>query len=658
MRFYTRKLLMFKQVSILMLLALCSAHSIAEKKKQIPVSAFNQMPIVQQPTISPDGKNIAVITNQGDKTQVAIVPFEDKRAMKVILALGGEKYRIDELNWANNERILVTVSQPFRADQIQLRTTHIYSASIDGKDVIELKKRLGRKASVWDFYRSAPRLLSLLKKEKNHILVTINDKRDDYYSSVFKVDIRNGDFEKYLPNGKKITGWHVSRTGEILMAIGVDNNPNTDIEYIYTRKDSDSKWKKVKTFEAYKDETFSPVQYEPETNSIIVVSNHKLKKDALWRYSIGTGEYTLLGEAPGMLDIDGAVAVYEGDERKITGIRYTDHFSKRIYFDNQNEALNQQVKNIFKKSNLQAYLTGWDAQKQRFIISAVSDIKPPTFFLFDKSKAKITPWYGAYPKLLSHKMASVTPITFKARDGMDLNGYLTLPNDVKNPPLIVHPHGGPYGVRDKQYFDPFVQLFASRGYAVLQVNYRGSGGFGDEYQISGYEKWGKEMQTDLIDAVNWVKDNKLADTENSCIAGASYGGYAALAAGYQTPKQFKCIVSIAGVGDMDAQVKHWKRRGFRSYIDNVVNVEDESLKPISPVYFADKFQAPVLLIHGKVDQQVSYRQSEAMYEALKDADKKVELELFKFGTHHLNDAVNRKKAMGLMIEFIDEHLKS
>ena len=217
--------------------------------------------------------------------------------------------------------------------------------------------------------------------------------------------------------------------------------------------------------------------------------------------------------------------------------------------------------------------------------------------------------------------------------------------------------GGPYGVRDKQYFDPFVQLFASRGYAVLQVNYRGSGGFGNAFESAGYEKWGKEMQTDLIDAVNWVKENKLADTNNSCIAGASYGGYAALAAGYQTPKQFKCIVSIAGVGDMDAQLTHWERKNGKAYVDNIVNVDGKSLKPISPQYFADKFEAPVLLIHGKVDQQVGYLQSQNMYKALKKADKDVELELFKYGTHHLNDAVNRKKAMGLMIEFIDEHLK-
>jgi len=648
---------MFKQVSILMLLTLFSAHSIAENKKQIPVSAFNKMPMVQQPTISPDGKNIAVITNQGDKTQVSIVPFNDKKSLSTILALGGEKFRIDSMAWANNERILVTVSQPLTIGKRRLRSVHTYSASIDGKDVFEIKKRVSKNVSAWESYASIPRLLSILRKEPNHVLMTINDKRDGYYSSVFKVDIRDGSFEKFIPNGKKIVGWYVNRTGEILMAIGVDDNPNTDIQYIYTRKDNKSPWLKVKEIESFKGDTFSPVQYEPETNSIIVVSDYKLNKKALWRFHIGTGDYTLLGQAPGMLDIDGAVTEFEGGERKVVGIRYTEHFSKRIYFDQNSQQLNQQIAGIFGKNGLQAYLTDWDNNKQRYIIASMSDNRPPKFFLFDKKDPKIVPWYGTYPALARENLAKVMPFDFQARDGMKLNGYITLPNGVSNPPLVVHPHGGPYGVRDKQFFDPFVQLFASRGYAVLQVNYRGSGGFGNAYETAGHEKWGYEMQTDLIDAVNWVKDNKLADTENSCIAGASYGGYAALAAGYQTPKQFKCIVSIAGIGNMNALRNIELRRGLKGFFKNAVGSENESLQPISPAFFADKFEAPVLLIHGKADTRVSYHQSISMHKALKEANKEAEIELFKYGTHYLNDAVNRKKAMNLMIEFIDEHLK-
>ncbi|MCJ8319633.1 MAG: alpha/beta fold hydrolase [Colwellia sp.] len=633
-----------------------SFQTIASKPAQIPVSSFNQMPVVQQPSVSPNGKNIAVITNRGEVTQVSISPFDKPQEMLPVVELGGEKYRIESINWANDERVLVTVTQPFKVSTLQVRTTHVYSVKIDGSDIIELKKR-SRKQTNWDFYRSSPRLLSTLVDEPNHVLMTIRDKRDDYYSSVFKVNITTGDFEKYLANNKKIVGWYFNDKGEVLMAIGIDDNYNTDIDYIYTRKDQKSDWKLIKKIEAYQDDTFSPVMFEPKTNSVIVISDHKLNKKALWRYFIDTQEYKLLGAAPDKLDIRSAITRLEGNGKKVVGYTYVKNFIKKVYFDQSNADLNQQVVNIFAKQGLQAFVYDWDKAENHYILYGVGDNKPGQFYLYNKSKQKISPWYGQYPSLSKHQLASVMPFTFKARDGMDLNGYLTLPNNVDNPSLIVFPHGGPYGVRDSQYFNPFVQLFASRGYAVLQVNYRGSGGFGNAYKTSGYAQWGKKMQTDLMDAVNWVKEMKLANIDNSCIVGASYGGYAALAAGYQTPKQFKCIVSIAGVGDMDDQVIHWKSRGHRSYIDNVVNESDESLAAISPIHHVKKFEAPVLLIHGRVDTRVSYHQSEDMYEALDDAGKEVKLKMFEWGTHNLDDSTNRQKAMGLMIEFVDQYLK-
>lgn len=574
------------------------------------------------------------------------------------MELGGEKYRIEDIAWANNERMIVTVSQPFKLFKQQYRTNHMYSISLDGQSVFELKKRGNKKQTELEFYRSRPHLLSILPKDSKHILVTINDARDDNYTSVFKVNVETGAFEKYVANTNKVIGWHVNRLGEVLMSVGTDDNHNTDFSYYYTRKTEQDKWQLVKKVEAFEDERFQPKLFEPETNSIIVSSDHKLNKLALWRYYIDSGEYELLGEAPGTLDIDGPIWQRNNDSYTIVGYRYTEHFSKRVYFDHNSQKVSQQLVGLFAKSGLKAGIYSQDEKKNRVIISALSDNKAPKFYLYDKAKAKISPWYGQFPGLNKAKLPSVKPFEFEARDKMKLNGYITLPEGISNPPLVVFPHGGPYGVRDYQYFDPFVQLMASRGYAVLQVNYRGSGGFGNDYQTTGYGEWGKTMQTDLVDAVNWVKEQKLADTDNACIAGASYGGYAALAAGYQTPKLYKCIVSIAGVGDMDAQINFWKRRGnAKSFVKNAVNESGDSMKPISPAFHAAKYEAPVLLIHGKVDTRVSYRQSEQMYDALKEAGKKVEIELFKYGTHHLNDATNRKKAMKLMVDFLDEHLK-
>ena len=169
-------------------------------------------------------------------------------------------------------------------------------------------------------------------------------------------------------------------------------------------------------------------------------------------------------------------------------------------------------------------------------------------------------------------------------------------------------------------------------------------------------QWGKKMQTDLLDAMQWVKESGKSNTDKACIVGASYGGYAALVAGFQTPDMFKCIISIAGVSNMEAQINHWERFGSDGYVDNAVSKDPDEMAEVSPINHVELFKAPVLLLHGQSDTRVSFYQSKVMYDALKDADKDVEYELFKFGTHHLNDAANRTKAMTMMETFLTKHL--
>ncbi|GLX79402.1 peptidase S9 [Thalassotalea insulae] len=651
---------MLRSVILILSLFIAASQAMA-KSQQIPLEYFNHLPAVEQPSISPDGKHIAVILNQAEFTQVAIVDYDNHSNVQVILQLGADKYRIDELDWANDERILVTVSQPYKIENYRLRTTHLYSASIDGKDVFELRQRASKGQSKLDFYFASPELLSLLQDDSEHVLVTINDRRDNNYSSVFKVNVTNGEFEKYLPNGNRIVNWGVTPKGGVLLAIGVDKDPDTDISYIYTRKDSTADWQLVKTRESYKTETFSPQLYDPVTNTIIVLSDHiedesKPRKTALWKYDIKQNKFVeLLGEAPDGYDVTGTITRLEGNERNIIGFTYNDGFVQRKYFNNTSDLLSQQIAQLFSKKGLTATLWDWDRAKNHYIVATVSDTKPVKFYLFDKQNKKLNPWYGQYPRLNKVQLTRVQPFYFEARDGMKLNGYLTLPENVKNPPVVLFPHGGPFA-RDSQYFNPFVQMFASRGYAVLQVNFRGSTGFGNDYETAGYLQWGKKMQTDLIDALDWVAEKKLANTESACIVGASYGGYAALVAGYQTPKRFKCIASIAGIADLTSQIDQWKRLGYRNYVTNAVSTDIKEQKQLSPVEHADKFKAPVLLIHGKADTRVSFYQSEAMFDALEKADKEVTFELFDFGTHHLNDSENLRRTMILLDAFLADNL--
>jgi dipeptidyl aminopeptidase/acylaminoacyl peptidase len=643
------------------LLSLMTSTIAMAKSPSVPLKQFYQMPMVESPTISPNGNNIAVILNQGEDVQVAVVPFNDKSKVKVLLKLGAEKYRIDNIYWANDSVILVSVTMPFRIDEYRYRTTHLYSARIDGSNVFEIRKKQLKKSPSL-FYYNSPTVLSLLEDEPNHILVTIRDPRANNMPWVYKVNVFGGDFEKYQSNSNRIVGWYPTPSGEILMSVGIDDNPDTEIRYVYIRKNTDADWQRVKTIEAYKTETFTPIQYEPKTNSIIVLSDHvqdkaEPRKVSMWRYDVTSGKFTeRMGLAPGNFDVTSAITRLEGKARKVIGFTYNDNFSRSVYFDKGSNSLSQQFKGLFAKSGLQGGLIDWNQTRSRFIAASVSDDKPLKYYLFDMANKKIVPWYGQYPELEKAPLAKVTPFDFKARDGMDLHGFLTLPNDVKNPPVVLFPHGGPFA-RDSQYFDRFVQMFASRGYAVLQVNFRGSRGYGNAYETAGYLQWGKKMQTDLIDALDWVKSSKQANADKACIVGGSYGGYAALAAGYQTPDRFKCIISFAGISNLELAVRHMKLFGHGEYVDNAVSEDVKVMQALSPMRHAKEFKAPVLLIHGRVDKRVRYEQSEYMYDALKYEKKAVEYELLEWGTHNFDDAGSLQKTMELMAGFLDKHLQ-
>jgi dipeptidyl aminopeptidase/acylaminoacyl peptidase len=628
--------------------------------ESLPLEYFNQMPMLEDPVISPNGEHLAGIYNSNEKTQVVVMPF-GSQDLKALVTLGGEEYRINSIYWANNKRLLINVSQPYEYKGLRLRTTHLFSADLEGKNVFEMRRsinaRVSTKTTELDFYFNSPRLLNILPNDADHILVTTRDSRDGNYASVFKVNINDGGFKKHIANTNRINNWITDKNGEILLAIGGSDRPRDDTKYVYLRENQDADWKLIKKYTPFESETFDPIMYEKETNSILLLSDHELNKTALWRFDIKKNQFTdLVAKAPGEFDISNVIFKPSHTEMNVIGYTYVDDFVRRVYWDSEQKNIGNQLAKLLSKSGLQSNIYDYSLNKNRYIISAISDSSPVKYYLFDKNKKSLSLWFSQFPYLEGKALANVTPFTFNARDGMEIYGYITLPNGVEKPPVILFPHGGPYA-RDYQYFDPYVQMMANEGYAVLQVNFRGSTGYGNKYMTSGYHQWGRAMQTDLLDAYEWLLATELVHKDKACIAGASYGGYAALVAGYQTPELFDCIVSIAGVSDLGDQMTMWRRLGSFDYIDNAVNGDDTDIKAVSPYYHTEKFKKPVLLIHGKKDTRVSYRQSSAMYDQLKSAGKDVMYKEFDYGTHYLDDATNRANAMKLMKDFFEEHLK-
>jgi dipeptidyl aminopeptidase/acylaminoacyl peptidase len=301
----------------------------------------------------------------------------------------------------------------------------------------------------------------------------------------------------------------------------------------------------------------------------------------------------------------------------------------------------------------------------KFIASVESSSEPPRFVLFDASKPSIAPIGPSMPSLANVAMGNVRATTFKSRDGVDIPVYVTTPpghTGAKNAPTIIFPHGGP-AARDEPRFDWWAQFMASRGYVVIQPQFRGSTGFGAAFAQAGMRQWGKRMQDDVSDAVAWAVKEGVTDAARTCIVGASYGGYAALAGATMTPELYICAISVAGVSDLAQSMREerddagGRRSSTVNYWYNHIGADDRAgMEATSPRRLAAQVRAPVLLIHGRDDTVVRFDQSRVMANALRAANKPFKLVELAGEDHWLSDAKTRLQMLREVDDFLAANL--
>ncbi|PCI62947.1 MAG: peptidase S9 [Gammaproteobacteria bacterium] len=644
------------QHTILLLITLfCSLsfNAISAPKQQLSYKQFGHLAMFQHPTVSPDGNYIAALYNSPAGPQVVVSDFGSTQ-LSTIAKLKKSQNRIDGITWVNNERIIIFASYSKRFLGDRIRVNRLFSVNKDGSDFKLLKRRNTKGQSSWMDVMSSSRIVSLLEGDKEHVLLKLYDERDKAWS-VFKVNVYTNEFKKLFVNTYKVSSWYANTKGDVVFGVGRKKDTTT----IWYRQNNNEDWKKLHTQKAYTGATFSPVMVKG--NKAIVISDNELYRKALWQYDIKTGKFDKLLYANDKYDISSAILNPEGTE--VIGVRYSEHFQKNYYFNPADAKLNRIVKKSFKQYN--TFIVDFSSDRKKVLVLAQRDDSPSKYFWLDLQKRSGGFWFSTYPDLEGKQLAKVKPFEFTTKKGMTLNGYLTLPANLKageKPPLIVHPHGGPQS-RDYQYFDPFVQYFASQGYAVLQVNFRGSTGFGNNYMAKGYRQWGEASQQDVYEAVDWLAQQNTVDTNKSCIVGASYGGYMALTAAFQKPELFDCVVSIAGIGDVLALVEdEYKYPTMRAFIKKTIgdpkdNDDISKLKKVSAINYVERITAPMLLIHGTYDTQVNYNQSVDFTKKAKRAGVKVNYVELKHATHYLDENDNRLAAFKVMGEFLQKYLR-
>jgi len=385
------------------------------------------------------------------------------------------------------------------------------------------------------------------------------------------------------------------------------------------------------------------------------------RRTALFRYDFV--EEAIEGPVVASEIADISSLVRDWRNNAVIGAVWDDGRRQVEFFDPDFAELQVQIEGFFPDSNV--HLINWDRAVRKVVVYIEGGHTAGAYYLVDRSSGDVQLLGAARPGIPDAAVAPVEIIRYQARDGLDLFGYLTLPpgREASDLPMVLMPHGGPEA-RDSYGFDEWAQLLASRGYAVFQPQFRGSGGFGTEFAEMGYTRWGEEMQHDLDDGVDYIVAQGLADPGRVCVFGWSYGGYATLAAMTLTPDRYRCGIAGAGVSHIAAMMEYEQERlGGGSQLYWARNIGDwrgrhrENVDAISPALHAGRVQAPLMIIHGTEDIVVPFEQAEIMAEAMDAAGRPYELVVIEGGRHYSSQMTtsHKRQLYENLIAFLQEH---
>lgn len=583
---------------------------------ETPLETFFQSPTLSNLAFSPNGKFLLCVVPHERRQNLAVIDLE--KGTKTLLTNFTDR-QVQAPVWANNNRIL------FRVDDDGRESLSLYAVNRDGSDPSVLASGYHRTGTTGQINERFSSLLRRLGRDPQGILVLARLKFNDW-NDVARMDLKTGRMTVVAPAPGNVLNYVLDRDDQVRFAVVLDLDQTQRILY---RDRDDEPWAELAAH-PMDDPGWVPVAFDGDNRTVYVVSDVGRKTKAVFRYDTATRQ--LAPEpvvAHDTYDVttsagEGLRVFYDESKRQVAGFAFE---AERPVF----HWLNTEMAEIHARLNAALPDTvhvpvQFAEDGSRILIYSYSDRDAGVYYLYDRRRQRVEELAVVKPDIDPIRMATMQPVSFTARDGLNLHGYLTLPpsRPARNLPLVIHPHGGPYGIRDTWTYNPEVQYYASRGFAVLQVNFRGSGGYGRAFEAAGWKRWGLEMQDDLTDAVQWAIGQGIADPSRVVISGASYGGYAAMAGLVFTPELYRAGINYVGVVNIanliPAAVPPSRIYWMRTRLGDLANSEDRKrIRATSPVHFADRIRAPVLMAYGKNDPRVPIDQAADMERALKRA---------------------------------------
>ncbi|MBS0462420.1 MAG: S9 family peptidase [Proteobacteria bacterium] len=567
---------------------------------------------------------------------------------------------VEDFWWVNDHRLLISAGEKSGLLEKPRPTGELYGMDADGSNqgiligYRAVTQESGSHITVGKRTQAgAATMVAHIPGDSDHVIVAVwpYGSGASGYEKAARMDVRTGQTVVVATAPVRNADFTTDLQGNVRFATGADNNNKLRTYY---RDDANASWVLLN------DAAVSKLNLTPLGFGADGRTAYLTREDA------GNGPDTLVAydtTSHTMKDVRrDATADPEpvyGAHRELIGVRYVDAKPRFVFFNEQGD-IEQSFRALEGSFADQAVApAGFTTDGKQMLVFVYSDRSPGDYYLFDLGSKKAVHLASHRDWIDPDRMGPQRAVTLTARDGVVLHGFLTVPagSTGKNLPLVVNPHGGPFFVADRWGFDGEVQLLASRGYAVLQLNYRGSSGFGRQFAHSGYLQWGRAMQDDLTDATKWAIAQGIADPKRICIYGASYGGYAALEGVAKEPNLYRCAAGYVGVYDLPTMYHAGdvqERKSGENYLKETLG--EDGLEAISPTHLASRIVAPVLLAAGKQDERAPPIHTEMMRDALQKAGKPVQATIYAGEGHGFYLEADREAFYNSLLAFLDRNI--
>jgi dipeptidyl aminopeptidase/acylaminoacyl peptidase len=632
---------LFPAAIIFVLAVTGCASQLSQIPPLIPREVLFGNPAKKDPQISPDGKHLSYLAP--DKKNVLQIWLGTLSGQKVRQLTAEEKRGVQHYTWAYDNRHLIFARETNGDENWQIIALDIESGQ-------------ARNLTPYKGVRSL--VVGMAPGYPEAILVAMN-LRNRRFFDVYRIQLQNGETQMVNRNGGAQFWWSADSDLNVRIAAAFAGT--------IVRDRPGEAWRVARKWHPAEHGRYLGLSADGRT--FFMSGAHKGELGALLAVDLSSGEETVVA-SDGKYDVEDALVHPTTRELQAVAF-YRDRLEWRVL--DESVAADFEICAKLRSGDFSLLhppyespiifssgLGRRDLQNRRWIVSYHSDAGPTHHYVYDRTSKKASFLFSEQSPLENFALAKMRPISYRSRDDLEIHGYLTLPQGVpaKQLPTVLYVHGGPH-LRDRWGFHQTIQWLANRGYAVLQVNYRGSTGYGRNFVLAGYKEWGGKMHDDLIDGVNWLVQEGIADPRKVAIMGGSYGGYSALAGLTLTPDVFVAGVSSVGISNLishhDNYPPYWSKARFRVRVGDPKKDED-LLKSRSPLFHVDRIKAPLLIVHGANDVRVKSSESEQMVAAMREANKPVEYILYEDEGHRQWRPENKSHFYAKAEEFLAKYL--